>query len=92
VDVPILRDAPALTAAQDLALLAWRDLAGERQMGFALGPIPWRAITAWCDRYRVADPEGLIELVQAIDVEWLSATTGPQSAGDPANPQSPKRH
>jgi hypothetical protein len=93
VAVPILRDEPKLTHFQSLAFTAWRDLCGERAVGLSLGPIPWRAIVAWCDRYRVLDAEALIELVQCIDTEWLSsASTRSQHSGDPAATQGQKRH
>jgi hypothetical protein len=68
-------------------------LCGERAVGFSLGPVPWRAIVAWCDRYRVADAEWLIELVQAIDTEWLAdAAQRHKSAGNPGATPSEKRH
>jgi hypothetical protein len=72
VKVGLLSDAPALTRRAQLAVTAWGDLAGERQIGMSCGPIPWRAITAWCDRYHVQESETIIELVQAIDTAWLS--------------------
>jgi hypothetical protein len=68
----MLEDEPTLSTWQSLAFVAWRDLCGERQVGMAAGPIPWRAIVAWVDRYEVRDAEFFIELVQAIDAEWLS--------------------
>jgi hypothetical protein len=86
----MLRDEPALTGMLELAMTCWRDLCGERHVGMALGPIPWRAIIAWADRYGVAEDEQLVELVQTIDTEWLrdarSRTTAaghPQSAARP---------
>ena len=80
----MLRERPTLTQRQELALLAWRDLCGERAVGMSLGPIPWRAIVAWCDRYRVTDAEEIIELVQCIDVEWLTdADKRPRPSANP---------
>jgi hypothetical protein len=73
--VPMLDDEPRLTMRQTLAFVAWRDLCGERSIGYGPGPIPWRAMLAWCDRYEVSDAEFFIEVVQAIDVEWLSDAT-----------------
>jgi hypothetical protein len=69
----MLEDAPIVTPRLQLALLAFGDLFGERPIGMALGPISWRAIVAWSDRYQVPDREGFIELVQVIDREWLRA-------------------
>jgi len=89
----MLSEEPRLTLFQDLAFTAWRDLCGERAVGFSLGPIPWRAIVAWCDRYRVAESEALIELVQAIDTEWLgNATQRAQSSKHSESAEGPKRH
>jgi hypothetical protein len=93
VAVRLLGDEPKLTAFQQLAFTAWRDLCGERAVGLSLGPIPWRAIVAWCDRYRVSDAEGLIELVQCIDTEWLShASSRAEHSGDPRAAEGAKRH
>jgi hypothetical protein len=72
VAVPMLEDEPHLSTWQELAFVAWRDLCGERQFGMSAGPIPWRAIVAWVDRYEVRDAEFFIELVQTIDAEWLN--------------------
>lgn len=87
VNVPMMQDCPQLDRQQELAMLVWRDLCGERQIGMSVGPIPWRAIVQWCDRYMVQDSEYVIELVQAIDAEFLStdATGKSKTSGHSAN-------
>lgn len=72
---------------------AFQDLAGERGIASEfLGPIYWRAIAAWCERYGVQDAEQFIELVQAIDRDYLSAATAknPHRA-NPRHAQGAKR-
>lgn len=72
--VSIPADPPALTDWQALAVRAFGDLMGERAISSeVMGPIYWRAIAAWCDRYGVRDAEPFIELVQQIDRDYLSA-------------------
>lgn len=67
---------PALTERQRLAVRAFQDLAGERAVSSEyMGPVYWRAIAAWCDRYGVPDAERFIELVQVIDRDYLSAAS-----------------
>jgi hypothetical protein len=93
VRVPMLEAEPALSMRAQVALIAWRDLCGERQLGMSLGPIPWRAVVAWGDRYRVGDVETLIELVQALDVEFLNRETSPaQPDADREHAQSAQRY
>lgn len=83
----MLREVPTLSKRGQLAFVAWNDLAGERQVGQCMGPIRWTAIASWCDRYAVPDAEHLIELVQAIDAEWLK-----DDASTRARPQADTKH
>ena len=72
--------APPLTERQQLAMRAFHDLTGERGIASEfLGPIYWRAIAAWCERYAVPDSETFIDLVQAIDREYLSENSSANS-------------
>lgn len=75
VKVAMLDARPNLSLRAQLALTVWGDLGGERAIGLRMGPIPWRAVVAWCDRYRVVDAESVVELVQSIDAAWLANAT-----------------
>src|SRR5262245_1755644 len=84
ISVSILDNEPQLSARATFALVAWRDLCGDRQIGMSVGPIPWRAIAAWCDWYEIErdDAADLIELVQTYDATWLhdsNTESGPRS-------------
>jgi hypothetical protein len=85
---------PPLTDWQALAMRAFMDLSGERAVASEfIGPIYWRAISAWCDRYRVPNLEAFVELVQAIDRDYLNAESS-KRAGKQDSPAAPrhKRH
>src|SRR5262245_12241029 len=90
----MLEDEPVLTLSQQLAFVAWRDLCGERFASYSPGPIPWRAMVAWWDRYEVDDAEFFIEVVQAIDAEWLGGSKSSQAhrVSHPAHARGQERH
>jgi hypothetical protein len=90
----MLHDEPVLAPREEMAIVAFRDLRTERQIGVnGVGPIPWRAVAAWCDRYEVFEAEELIELVQTIDAEWLASgtTERPTNRGHTDNAPAEKR-
>jgi hypothetical protein len=67
---------------------AWEcfgDLARDRQIGMAAGPIPWSAVDRWAARNGVDGDEfdRLKTLVFALDAEWL-ALNAPKDGKAPA--------
>lgn len=55
---------------------AFRNLNGDRQIGIdGAGPIFWSSIDAYARRYRIKGDrfERLVDLIRAMDDEWLTA-------------------
>lgn len=67
--MPALDERPELTGWQEFVIEAYATVSRDRQLGFAVGPIPWTAIDrfvqsrlerGWIDRDEAADLETLI--------------------------------
>jgi hypothetical protein len=72
-----MTDQPPRDVAVVTCLQAWGDLSTCRQIGMAVGPIPWTAIVAWCDR-RGLDPDAaelVTRVIRVLDVQRAEAET-----------------
>lgn len=52
---------------------AFHELSTCRQIGMALGPIPWTAIDRYAERHGIGDFEQFATLVRACDAAYLGA-------------------
>jgi hypothetical protein len=68
-----MQNAPALLLGLDLFYVAFLDLYSCRSVGFGEGPIPWTAISEYCDRSEVhgEQREDMFYFVRALDNEYL---------------------
>lgn len=79
-ELPVLAERPDLGAAGSIALRAWNASSSERQIGMGIGPIPQRAIDAWCDRH-LRDPiaaDFLTDVLRYVDHVVLSREAAKQ--------------
>src|SRR5690606_6990813 len=72
-----IANAPSLQPGLALFYLAFQDLSSERQVGQALGAIPWRAIDQYCIRYEIDgeqydDMHYHISRLDRAYLEWYS--------------------
>lgn len=66
----------------EMVIQAWRDLEGERPLGFgAVGLIPFRAIEAWADRHRL--DEELFQMLKTV-LQKLDADRAARAAAERA--------
>lgn len=70
---PWLQNMPELELGNELALMAFYELCGDRQSGFGAGPIPWTAVDAWCRAHEIRgfQRESLHFLIKNLDLAYL---------------------
>lgn len=69
-----LQDRPEVFEHLSFVWSAWWELHTDRPMGMSVGPIPFTAISAFADRYGVAELDAFDtfrELIRAMDGEYL---------------------
>lgn len=76
---------------------AWHELGTERQLGFAVGPIPVSKVWAWCDRHGL-DGEAedvLVHVIRTLDNERARAAAAQAAiktaGGDEHQPKTRRR-
>ncbi len=81
-----LLDRPQLAPDLEWVFDAFWDLSGDRQCGFAMGPIMWASIDSWCRRHRIAGAafDRLHWLLRQLDREYLVLTVPPKQPGTKA--------
>ena len=72
-----IANAPVLFFGSDLWLEAFYDLSSERQVGMALGPIPWSSVHLYGQVYGIAGEqlEDLHWYITRLDVEYIKYCT-----------------
>ncbi|ODM77797.1 phage tail assembly chaperone [Bradyrhizobium elkanii] len=58
---------------------AFRELSTDRPVGFGRGPIPWRSIHHYAERYGLVqdDFDRFVEVIRAMDAAYLAYKTKP---------------
>lgn len=64
-----IANAPRLGRGLDLYYIAFQDLSSCRNVGMAVGPIPWTAIKLYCDEHKIKGEQrdDVFFLVAALD-------------------------
>lgn len=62
-----LVEQPPFTPLMAVVVDAWNMCGSERSIGFAVGPIPYRAVEHWCGRRPYLDDELTDAIVRAIN-------------------------
>lgn len=71
----ILKQEPARDYAVIRCIEAWHDLGTERTVGFAVGPIPWSRVVAWCE-FHGLDREAtqiVVHVIRRLDIDRAEA-------------------
>lgn len=68
---PPFRPIPELPRRLGFYLSAFYELSTSRQMGMAVGPIPFEAIDRYATRYGVRNFERFRSLIRALDNAWM---------------------
>jgi hypothetical protein len=74
-DIAALHARPKVPARLHFIWEAFRELGTDRQLGMAVGPIPWSAIDRYARRYRLGDGafSYFQRVIRDLDEAWLEA-------------------
>lgn len=86
-----LADQPPFTPLMQLVVDCWNTCGSERSIGFAVGPIPYRAVMHWCGERPYLDAELTDAIVRAINQLDSDRSKKEQSKQKPSRP-SPRSH
>ena len=72
-------------------IYVWHLLDSERSIGMDVGPIPWSAVVAWCDRQPHIDDELttiFVEAINYLDADRQRRRAAKQNAATKPGPRS----
>lgn len=80
-----LSEAPVISREAMWFWTAFGHLGGDRNSGMGLAPIPFTAMRAYADEYRLRghEREAFFEIIRTVDSEYIAMTEAKRKAAEP---------